>query len=1111
MVNEVERLIPGEHYSYDVIQEHFNRYVFAGNYVDRKTALDIGCGSGYGAYYLSTRNSSSVKGIDLKNKAIKVATSNYSADNLIFEKQTIEEILKKKLYFDVVICFEIIEHLENPIDFIRDCIQILSKKGILLISTPNAEKNLKLKTKNPFHKHEFFQNEFTKLLKSFFNTVEFFCQHEPDTINEKTYQDTKMPVKIETSFLDSDFSVLSDVKKLSNFLLVCKKPKNLNELDLNVISRELNYLHNKEKAKTLTEIFENENNNPLGLLLNIYQSRNDLQNSFPEVKQGKYDNLIQWASNTCKGLTNDYIKEDLKKFSSWYIAKHETQKQKQEEIDKLDKSFWNLNTELKEYKELLFLSYSELEDYKKHLNISNNTIKDYKEQLDTSNNEIKDYEEQLDTSKNTIKAYKEQLDTSTNKIKAYKEQLYTSTNKIKTYKEQLYTSNNEIKDYKKQLDTLNTELKTYKEHLNISNKTIKAYKEQLNTSNTELENYKNELRLIRNSFIMRSLRKIDNAFPEGSKRNEIKKIFLKSMGIISKEGFGSYLSQSKSKIKRKEFHIVDPIFTPKYVSKHTHNSEQIIEECLNFDYKPKISVLMPTYETKIEWLDLAIKSLQSQYYDNWELCICDDNSKSKELKNRLNSYARNDKRIKFTNSKLNNGIAMSTNKAFSLATGEFVLFLDHDDELSVDALYEIVKALNDDNNLDFLYSDEDKIDENGNFVEPFFKPDFSIHLLRSLNYLVHVAVIRKKLIEEVGLLKKEYDGAQDYDLFFRVLEKTNKIYHIKEILYHWRKVLGSGAQNALAKDYIYERANLALQHHLERCGIDAKSEIGKGWGLYKVNYKIKETNPSVDILIPTRQISFLKKCIKSIKEKSTWKNYRIFTLVNGKTDYVVIEIKSKDCSELKSITDSKSGLIGPSLSYNWSRMNNIGVKSTNSPYIIFLNDDTEIISEDWIENMLQYAQLDEIGVVGVMLIYLDDSIQHAGDFITPKGTGDHCFNGMDPNSFEINGFSQVVRETSAVTSACYMMRRKVFENLNGYDEKLRNYDDYDFCLRLKEKNYSIIYTPYTRVYHHESPVRPQINDESMLKTMLQKHPWARNDSFYRYEWTSMYNRIKQSK
>jgi len=997
----------------------------------------------------------------------------------------------------VIICFEVIEHLENPVDFINDCIKILSKNGILLISTPNVQKNLKLKTKNPFHKHEFFQNEFTKFLKSFFNGVEFFCQNEHEKFHEKNYQDTKMPFKIETDFLNSDFLVSSNFKKLSNFLLVCKKPKNLNKLKLNVISRELNYLHYEELAKTLTNQIEDENNNPLILLLNIYQRRNDLQNSFPEVKKGNIDNLIQWASNTCKGLTKDYSEEELQKFSSWYISKQKNQENSTKLISQKDEKITILENEVKN-------EISDKEKFQK-LNFELN------ESINASNTELDDYKEKLNVSNTELDDNKEKLNASNTELDDNKEKLNASNTELDDYKEKLNASNTELDDYKEKLNASNTELDDNKEKLNASNTELDDYKEKLNASNTELEDYKIELQLIKNSFTMRVLRKIDKAFPEGTRRNELKKIIWRSLGIISNEGFENYLSQSKTKIKRKEFHIVGPVFTPKLSPKDIPNSEQIIEECKNFGYRPKISILMPTYETKIEWLDFAINSLRSQFYDNWELCICDDGSKSKELKNRLKFYATQDKRIKFIHSKSNNGIAISTNKALSLATGEFVLFLDHDDELSFDALYEIVNALNEDNNLDFLYSDEDKIDKNGNFVEPFYKPDFSIHLLRSLNYLVHVAVIRKKLIEQVGMLNNEYDGAQDYDLFFRVLEKTNKIHHIKKILYHWRKVSGSGAQNALAKDYIYERANQALQNHLDRCGLEGKSEIGKGWGLYKINYKIKETNPSVDILIPSRQISFLKTCIKSIKEKSTWKNYRIFAIVNGKTDYEVIEIKSKDCSELNSITDPKSGLIGPSLSYNWSRMNNIGAKSTNSPYIIFLNDDTEIISEDWIENMLQYAQFDKIGVVGVMLIYLNDSIQHAGDFITQQGTGDHCFNRMDPDSFEINGLAQVVRETSAVTSACYMMRRKVFEDLNGYDEKLRNYDDYDFCLRLKEKNYSIIYTPYTRVYHHESPVRPQINDESMLEALLQKHSWARNDPFYRYEWQNMYNEIKPSK
>ena len=282
--------------------------------------------------------------------------------------------------------------------------------------------------------------------------------------------------------------------------------------------------------------------------------------------------------------------------------------------------------------------------------------------------------------------------------------------------------------------------------------------------------------------------------------------------------------------------------------------------------------------------------------------------------------------------------------------------------------------------------------------------------------------------------------------------------------------------------------------------------MGVGYGLYSINYKIKDT-PAVDIIIPTRKIAVFKNCINFIRNKTTWKNYKIWAVINGNNDYETVEIIGG--AELDGFTNSETRLIGPPLPYNWSRMNNLAVSHTKAPYIIFLNDDTEIITDNWIENMLQYAQQEDVGGVGVMLLYPDNSIQHAGDFITENGTGDHCFNGMDSRSFEINGLAQVVREVSAVTTACMMVRRTVFEEVGGFDEKLRNFDDYDFCLRLRESGYKIIYTPYTKLYHYESPTRPQIFDNKMISYLLEKHKSKRFDPFYRYEWITIYNSARQ--
>ena len=599
---------------------------------------------------------------------------------------------------------------------------------------------------------------------------------------------------------------------------------------------------------------------------------------------------------------------------------------------------------------------------------------------------------------------------------------------------------------------------------------------------------------------------VEKLMPPMTRRRRWYDLGITGLRTIANEGWKNFWWKYKQYMKQNR---IKQFYYDLWIQKNEPRKEELErmrEKCKNFEYRPKISIITPVWDTKEKWLRAAIESVLNQVYDNWELCITDGGSTMPHVKKILKEYAKKDKRIKVKFLPENKGIAGNCNEALKLATGEFVVLLDHDDELALFALYEVVKVLNESRDIDFIYSDEDKIDEKGNYVDPFFKPDFSIHLLRSMNYLIHVAVMRKELVEQVSGFNSEFDGAQDYDLFFRLLEKTNKVYHIRKILYHWRKSSSSGAQNPLAKPWIYEKGKLALQCHLIRLGIEGIANIGGGYGLYFVDYKIKDT-PAVDIIIPTRKMSLFKKCLKSIRNNTTWKNYKIWAVINGNYDYEIVEIK--DGTELDGFANKDTGLIGPPLPYNWSRMNNLAVSRTKAPYIIFLNDDIQIITDNWIENMLQYAQQKDVGGVGVMLLYPDNSIQHAGDFITENGTGDHCFNGMDSRSFEINGLAQVVREVSAVTGACMMVRRDVFEEVGGFDENLRNFDDYDFCLRLRESGYKLIYTPYSKLYHHESPTRPQILDNKMVRYLLGRHKSKRFDPFYRYEWINMYNRARQ--
>ncbi|MEM2614514.1 MAG: glycosyltransferase [Nitrososphaerota archaeon] len=615
----------------------------------------------------------------------------------------------------------------------------------------------------------------------------------------------------------------------------------------------------------------------------------------------------------------------------------------------------------------------------------------------------------------------------------------------------------------------------------------------------QLEKAKSELAIIKDSFgysLMRFYTRIlHRLMPDGTRRGEFRKILVASARIARKEGISSLLRQAWEKIKRREFRIIEPregcfslSLNEQYqiwLKKHELTEEvieEMQEECNKFHYRPIISIVMPVYNTEKKWLEEAINSVIAQVYPNWELCIADDGSTKKEVKKVLQDFAAKcNGKIKVKYLKENCGIARASNEALSMATGEFVGFLDHDDELTRDALFEVVKALNQDPNLDLIYSDEDKIDVNGCRVEPFFKPDWSPDFLLSMNYLSHFVVIRRSLVNRVGGFRPGFEGSQDYDLLLRITELTDHIHHIPKPLYSWRKVPGSAAFSEFAKPYAYEAAKKAISESLQRRALKGEVMDGKWLGHYHVRYEING-NPLVSIIIPTKNRELISKCVKTIRMKSTYKNYEIIIVDTG-------EIESNGIPSLCKI---RHKVIEYSEPFNFSKINNLAVRHAGGDYLLFLNDDVEVIEPKWIEAMLEHAQRREVGVVGSLLIYPRDpntgeenAIQHAGAIIGITVAG-HAFRHLPVTGRTYYGQHMVVRNCSAVTAACLMIRRNVFEEVGGFDENLKiAYGDVDLCLRVREKGYRIVYTPYAMLYHHECATRgklhPLEDEEYMIK------------------------------
>lgn len=493
----------------------------------------------------------------------------------------------------------------------------------------------------------------------------------------------------------------------------------------------------------------------------------------------------------------------------------------------------------------------------------------------------------------------------------------------------------------------------------------------------------------------------------------------------------------------------------------THFRRSEIERTIGtFTHAPLISVLLPAHNTEPRWIEAAVRSILSQLYENWELCVVDDASTRAETRSVLQRLADEDPRIKVATNPTNLGISGATQRALDLADGEFIALLDHDDELKPDALYEVVRLLNEQPDLDYIYTDEDRREQEGPLVDPFFKPDWSPDMFLCLNYVTHLSVLRTSLVREVGGFRPGFDGAQDWDLQLRIAERTARIGHVPLPLYTWRKIPGSVATTSAAKPYAYEAAERALTDAIRRRKWDARVEPGYTKGYYRIRYAISNP-PRVSIIIPTKdQVDVLKRCVQSIEAKTDYPNYEIVIVDNG----------SREATSAEFLRNFPGTVIRNDGPFNFSALNNDAVARTKGELVLFLNNDTEVRDKGWLAAMVEHAQRPEVGAVGARLYFPDGTVQHEGVLVGPgRGLAGH----LDHGGYYKLG--DVVRNMSAVTAACMLTKRETFKSVGGFDEDLAvAYNDIDFCLKLREKGLLIVYTPYARLYHHEGRTRGKV-------------------------------------
>ena len=586
----------------------------------------------------------------------------------------------------------------------------------------------------------------------------------------------------------------------------------------------------------------------------------------------------------------------------------------------------------------------------------------------------------------------------------------------------------------------------------------------------------------------------DILFPENTKfriflrrtNNLVRKInirnFKKLLKIIKQIGLKRTIAMIVNRWRNYDINVEREKCYKSWIKNNEPNAKELEEQKnMKFEYEPKISILVPMFNTPYNFFSELVDCLINQTYSNWELCLADG---SPEQNIELKPIIEKDKRIKYKYLNENKGIAGNTNECIKMATGDFIALFDHDDLLPLHSLYEVVKAINENPDVEFIYTDEDKIDGNdGHRYGPHFKPDFSLDFLRANNYICHFSVFKKELMDKLEGERSKYDGAQDFDIILRMAENTRNIVHIPKILYHWRAHENSTAQAETdAKPYAFENGIKVIEDHLKRVGLKGKVEHGASLGTYRIQYDIIG-EPKVSIIIPNKDgKEYLEQCINSVLKESTYKNYEIIIVENNsekeETFNYYKELEKNEKIEI---------LKYPEKGFNYSKIINYGVKHCNGEYIIQLNSDTKVITKNWIETMLGFAQRDDVGAVGARLYYPDFTIQHAGIIIGVDRVAAHLFRGLPRDTHGYFSRESTIQDFSAVTAACMMNKKSIYEEVGYMNEELPvAFNDLDFCLKIRQKGKLVVYNPFVELIHYESKIRGYDTSSERQKKFLEE-------------------------
>jgi glycosyltransferase involved in cell wall biosynthesis/2-polyprenyl-3-methyl-5-hydroxy-6-metoxy-1,4-benzoquinol methylase len=970
---------------------------------ENRKVIDFGCATGYLARLLNARGCQ-VTGLEINADAAKIAEQ--FCERVIvadLDYTTLSEILPDEK-FDVAIFGDVLEHLRNPWDVLREVRNILTEDGFVVASIPNiAHGAVRL-----------------ALLNGKF-------QYEPLGLLDNTHLRFFTHKTVVELFEESGY----DVDEVRRTIVPVFEESNL----IPRVNR------NNFPAELVQAIEQEEDANTLQFVLRAY----------PLTPQGEY-----------LALQSRYYR---------LLDEHE---QLQDELGQAKRDLEVKQTEMMQAHQTQIVQLQE-------------QIEQSRIQIEQSRIQIEQFQIQLEQSQIQIEQTKHQY---------------------KSLQQELEQAQTALEEARSHAEFLQLELHQAQDQLNQKQKRIQSLRKGLETREIEVLRAQDRISAMETSKFWQF------------RLNWFR--FKKALGLAAEDISPFKVTQNlpkppqaRTQPQETQFPLVKPAVAvaepvlssyERWMQKHTPQAEELkrMKQIASvMGYQPLISIIVPVYNPPEEFLREAIESVLAQIYPHWELCLADDASPAPHVKEVLQEYAEKDDRIKVVFREENGHISRCSNSALELARGDYIALLDHDDTLAPEALFEVVFLLNQHPEADMVYSDEDKIDERGKRRDPYFKPDWSPDTFLTRMYTCHLGVYRRSIISEISGFRAGYEGSQDYDLVLRFTEKTDKIFHIPKILYHWRIHEQSAASGAAAKPYAYTAAKKALNEALQRRGEPGTIEdVPDYLGHFSVRYEVK--HPAlVSIIIPTRDLGHvLNQCLESIFTKTTYSNFEVILIDNGSTE----PYTEKVIGEWLNREPDRLRCYALGIPFNYSKLNNYGVSKANGEYLLFLNNDTEVITPDWIEIMVGQAQRSSIGAVGAFLLYPDNTIQHAGVVVGLGAFAGHPFTRFPANSPGYFGLLLSDNNYSAVTGACLMCRREVFEAVGGFNEDLAvAFNDVDLCLRMIMLGYRNVCCAQAELYHYESKSRGTEDPPEKKARFLKECGYMKKKWQEIYEYDPCYN------